>query len=309
MKVSVIGAGKVGSMIALRTVAKNLADVSLIDVLEGLPQGLALDLLQSSPIEGIRRKIIGTNDYRELEGSKVVVVTAGFPRKPGMTRLDLLKENARVVSSVVEEVKKWAPQAIVLMVTNPLDEMTYLAAKVSGFPTKKIMGMAGTLDSARFRYFIAEELNIVPQHVSAIVLGSHGDAMVPLSRFATANGKNLSDVLSPEVIDQIVERTKDAGTEIVSYLKSGSAFFAPSAAAVEMLEAILTNESKIVPVSVYVQGQYGLRDLFIGVPAKLGKNGVEEIIELDLDSEEKNALNHAAILIKNKILELQSLGY
>lgn len=301
-KVSVIGAGNVGAEVARRIAEKELANVVLVDILEGIPQGKALDMLQSGPIVGFSSHIQGTNDYSEIKGSQIVVVTAGLARKPGMSRDDLLKKNAEITRSVVENIKKFAPDSIILMVTNPLDTMTHLAWKVSRFDAKKVIGMAPLLDAARMAAFIALELKVPVTKVKTMVLGTHGDLMVPVPSQTTVSGKPISELLAKDKIDQIVERTRKGGAEIVSFLKTGSAYYAPSAAAAYMVESMLKDQKNIIPSSVFAQGEYGLKDLYIGLPAKLGRNGVEEIIEIGLTQEEKQALHRSAqaIIENNK---------
>lgn len=297
-KVSVIGAGNVGAEVARRLAEKDLANVVLVDILEGIPQGKALDMLQSGPIVGFTSQIKGTNDYSEIKDSQIVVVTAGLARKPGMSRDDLLKKNAGITKSVIENIKKFAPNSIILMVTNPLDTMTYLAWKTSGFEPNRVLGMAPLLDLARMAAFIAMELKVPVTEVKATVLGTHGELMVPIPSQTMVSGKPITKLLPKEKIDQIVERTRKGGAEIVSYLKTGSAYYAPSAAAAYMIESILKDKKEVIPSSVYAKGEYGLKDLYIGLPAKLGRNGVEEIIEIELTKEEKEALNKSAERIK-----------
>jgi malate dehydrogenase len=297
-KVSVIGAGNVGAEVARRIAEKNLADVVLLDILEGIPQGKALDMLQAGPIVGYNSKLFGTNDYADLKDSEVVVITAGLARKPGMSRDDLLKKNAEIITSTCEKIKQTAPNSIILVVTNPLDTMTYLAWKTSGFKSQRVLGMAPLLDLARMAAFISMELNVPVTEVKAMVLGTHGDLMVPVASKTTVSGKPISQMLSKEKIDQIVERTRNGGAEIVSFLKTGSAYYAPSAAAAYMVEAILKDKKEVIPSSVLARGEYGLNDLYVGLPAKLGKNGVEEIIEIDLTESEKEALKNSAEAIR-----------
>ncbi len=294
-KVTVVGAGFVGATTARRIVEKDLADAVLIDIVEGMPQGKALDLMESAPVEGYDAKIIGTNDYADTKDSDVVVITAGLARKPGMSRDDLLQKNADIISGIVENIAKHSPNAILIIVTNPLDVMTRLAQKVSGFPSNRVIGMAGVLDSARYRYFISEALDDVsPSQVHAIVLGGHGDTMVPVPQYATVNGIPISELLSKEKIDEINERTKKGGAEIVGLLKTGSAYYAPSASAVEMVKSILQDENKILPCCAFLTGQYGLKDVYCGVPVRLDSTGIAEIIELDLNDAEKQELQTSA---------------
>jgi malate dehydrogenase len=297
-KISVIGAGNVGAEVARRLAEKNLADIVLLDVLEGIPQGKALDMLQSGPIVGFSSQIVGTNDYSEIKDSQILVVTAGLARKPGMSRDDLLAKNAEIVKSVIEKIKNLAKDSIILMITNPLDSMTYLAWKVSGFETKRVLGMAPLLDAARMVAFIAMELKVPVTEVKAMVLGTHGDLMVAVPSQTTVSGKPITGLLPKDKIGQIVERTRKGGAEIVSFLKSGSAYYAPSAAAAYMVESILKDKKNVIPSSVFAQGEYGLKDLYIGLPAKLGKNGVEKIIEIELTKEEKEALYRSAEAIR-----------
>lgn len=297
-KISVIGAGNVGAEVARRIVEKELADVTLVDIIDGIPQGKALDMLQAGPIVGYNSIITGTNNFADIKDSQIVVVTAGLARKPGMSRDDLLKKNAEIITSVVENIKRYAPNSIILTVTNPLDTMTYLAWKVSGFPPKRVLGMAPLLDLARMSAFIAMELKVPVTDVKATVLGTHGDLMVPVPSQTTVSGKPISELLPKDTIDKIVDRTRNGGAEIVAYLKTGSAYYAPSAAAAYMVEAILKDKKEVICSSVLAQGEYGLKDLHIGLPAKIGKNGVEEIIEIKLTDQEKAALQKSAEAIK-----------
>ena len=308
MRVTVVGSGFVGATTAMRVVQKGLAEVVLIDIVEGLPQGLALDMKQSSPVEGFEPQIVGTNDYADTAGSDVVVITAGLPRQPGMSRMDLLEKNAGIVRGVTEQVKDGSPDAIIIVVTNPLDEMTYLAAEASGFPKERVMGMAGVLDSARLRYFIAEKLGASPAAVDAMTLGSHGEAMVPLPRHATVDGKPLAELVDEATLEELFARTRDAGAEIVGYLKKGSAYYAPSASAALMVNAIAGDTKEVLPVCAWTTGQYGISTVYVGVPAKLGRGGVEEIVELDLNQDELAALREAAEGIRAKCADLAKLG-
>ncbi|MGZ4114038.1 MAG: malate dehydrogenase [Actinomycetota bacterium] len=307
MRVTVVGSGFVGQTTAMRIVQNGLADVVLIDIIEDLPQGLALDMKQSSPIVGFEPNVVGTNDYADTAGSDVVVITAGFPRQPGMSRMDLLGKNAGVIRSVVEQVAPGSPNAIIIVVTNPLDEMTFLASEVSGFPKERVMGMAGVLDSARLRYFIAEELGISPMDVDAMTLGSHGESMVPLPRHATVGGKPLTDLVDDETLERLYARTRDAGAEIVALLKKGSAYYAPSAAVTKMVEAIAGATDDILPVCAWCTGQYGIDGVYVGVPVRLSRKGVEEIVELDLSDQELAALRSAAEGIRAKCEDVRSL--
>ena len=297
-KVTVVGAGNVGANTAQKIAAKELADVVLVDVVDGVPQGKALDMLESAPVEGYDIKITGTNGYDETADSDIVVITAGIARKPGMSRDDLLMTNYEVIKGVTEQVAKRSPKAILILVTNPLDAMCWTAFKVSGFPRERVIGMAGVLDTARFRTFIAEELNVSFENVTAMVLGGHGDTMVPLARYSTVAGIPITELIAPNRLEQIVQRTRDGGAEIVKYLKTGSAFYAPSAAAVEMTEAILKDKKKILPCAAYLQGEYGIDGFYIGVPCKLGAAGLEQIVQIKLTAEEDAALKKSAAAVK-----------
>jgi malate dehydrogenase len=305
MRVTVVGSGFVGATAAMRIVQKGLADeVVTIDIVEGLPQGLALDMRQSAPIEGFEPNIRGTNDYADTAGSDVVVITAGLPRQPGMSRMDLLEKNAGIVGGAVRSIAAVSPSAILIVVTNPLDEMTYLASQASGFPKERVMGMAGVLDSARLRWFIAEELGVSPTTVEAITLGSHGEAMVPLPRHATVGGKPLTELVDDQTLERLYQRTRDAGAEIVGLLKKGSAYYAPSAAIAQMVNAIAGDTNEVLPVCAWTSGQYGISEVYVGVPARLGRGGVEEIVQLDLNEEELTALRQAAEGIRAKCADL-----
>src|SRR5215470_5801122 len=284
-KITVVGAGNVGATVAQYAVEKELGDVVLVDVIEGIPQGKSLDLAQAGPVHGFDSSLVGTNGYDETADSDVVVITAGMARKPGMTRDDLLFKNAEIVGSVVEQVARRSLNAILVLVTNPLDAMVQLAWKKSGFPAERVIGMAGVLDSARFRTFIARELDVSVENVSAFVLGGHGDSMVPLPRYSTVAGIPITDLLPAERITALVTRTANGGAEIVNYLKTGSAYYAPAASAVEMAEAILKDKKKILPCAVYLEGEYGITGLFVGVPVKLGERGIEEIIQINLTTD------------------------
>ena len=297
-KVSIVGAGNVGATAAHWIASKELADVVLIDVVEGIPQGKALDLLEAMPIEQRDVHVTGANDYAATAHSDIVVITAGIPRKPGMSRDDLLHTNYKIMSDVVAKVVAQSPEAILIVVSNPLDAMAQAAFKQSGFNRERVIGMAGILDSARFRTFIAEELNVSVENVTAFVLGGHGDTMVPLARYSTVAGIPITELIPKDRLDAIVQRTRDGGAEIVKHLKTGSAYYAPSAAAVEMVEAILKDKKKIVPCAVYLQGEYGIEGYFIGVPCKLGAAGLEQIIEIKLTSEEDAALKKSAEAVK-----------
>ena len=304
-KISIIGAGFVGATAAHWCAVKELGDVVLVDVVAGMPQGKALDLLEAGPIEGYDLNIVGTNDYRETADSDVVVVTAGLPRKPGMTREDLVGINGKIIREVMENVVANSPNAIVILVTNPLDTMVYLAKKVSGLPRERIIGQAGILDGARMRAFIAMELNVSVENTHAFVLGGHGDEMVPLPRLSTVAGIPITELLPPERVEAIMQRTRKGGGEIVSLLKKGSAFFAPSAATMQMVEAILKDRKQILPCCVYMEGEYGLEDICFGVPVKLGSKGVEEVIEIKLTEDEREALERSAGLIRSSMEALE----
>jgi malate dehydrogenase len=307
MKITVVGSGFVGQTTAMRILEEGLGEVCLIDIIEGKPQGIALDLRQAAPIEGYEPAIVGTNDYADTTGSDVVVITAGFPRQPGMSRMDLLGKNAAIVRDVVASVAPGSPDAILIVVTNPLDEMTYLAAEASGLPRERVMGMAGVLDSARLRSFVAEELGASPSSVDAITLGSHGDSMVALPRHATVGGRPLPDLVDEATLERLFRRTRDGGAEIVALLKSGSAYYAPSAAIVAMVQAIANDSKAILPVCAWATGQYGISDVYVGVPARLGAKGVEEIVELDLDEDELRRLREAAEGIRAKCEDLAAV--
>lgn len=301
MKVTIVGAGNVGATCAQRIAEAGLADVYLVDVVEGLAAGKALDIAQAAPIVGHGSLVEGGVEYAPAAGSEVVVITAGIARKPGMSREDLLATNGRIAREVVENVTRHAPDAILLMVSNPLDVTTYIAQEVSGLPRERVFGMAGVLDSARFRTFIAQEIGCAAADVTAMVLGGHGDSMVPLPRHATVSGIPIGELLPPARIEDIVERTRNGGAELVGLLKTGSAFQAPAAAVTQMVAAILRDENRILPASVRLQGEYGLDDVFVGVPVRLGKGGVEEIIELDLSEQELKALRASADMVRETV--------
>ena len=303
-KITIVGAGNVGATAAHWAAQMEIGDIVLVDVIEGMPQGKGLDLLETGPVQGFDTRIIGTNRYEETANSAVVIITSGLARKPGMSREDLLAKNKEIVSSVTAEIVKRSPQAILIVVTNPLDTMAYLVKKVSGFPKHRVIGMAGVLDAARFRSFIAAELNCSVEDIQAFVLGGHGDEMVPLPRYSTVAGIPITELMSQGQIDRLVERTRRGGGEIVALLKTGSAYYCPSAAAVQMAEAILKDKKRILPCSAYLEGEYGLSDLYFGVPVKLGANGVEQVIEVKLTPEEKAALEKSATLVKKSIAEL-----
>lgn len=305
MKITVVGAGNVGATAAQRIAEKELANtVVLVDVVDGIPQGKGLDMWESAPVERFDTRLIGTTGYEETKDSDVVVITAGLARKPGMSRDDLLFKNAEIVGGVTENIAKYSPNAIIIVVSNPLDAMTYVAFKKSGFPANRIMGMAGVLDSARFRSFIAEELNVSTRDVNAMVLGGHGDDMVPLPRFSTVAGIPIPELMDAETIDRLVKRTRSGGIEIVNYLKTGSAYYAPSSSAVEMVESIVRDQKRILPCAVLLKGQYGIDDLFVGVPVKLGKNGVEQVLELNLTADELAELKASAEHVRENCAKL-----
>lgn len=308
-KATVIGAGQVGATAAMRLAEKELADVVLIDVIDGVPAGKALDLMEAAPVEKYDASVIGaTNDYSAAKDSDVVIITAGIPRKPGMSRDDLLTTNMGIMRSVTEQVAAVAPNATLIIVSNPLDAMCHIAYETSGFPKNRVIGMAGVLDSARFRTFISMELNVSVENTHAFVLGGHGDTMVPLPRYSTVAGIPITELMTPERIEALVDRTRNGGAEIVGLLKTGSAYYAPSASAVEMAEAILKDKKKILPCAAMLSGEYGITDLFIGVPVKLGKDGVEEIIEIKLTDEESKALNNSADAVRTLVEDMKRLG-
>jgi malate dehydrogenase len=303
-KVTVVGAGFVGATTAQRLVEKNIADVVLLDVVDGLAQGKALDMMESAPVEGFEAEITGTTAYEHTQGSGVIVITAGLARKPGMSRDDLLFKNAEIVSGIVSECARFSPDAVLVIVTNPLDVMTYLAWKKSGFPAERVLGMAGELDSARCAYFISEAVGCAPKDVQATVLGSHGDQMVPVPQHTKVKGVPVGEILSREDIENILQRTRDGGAEIVKYLKTGSAFYAPSASVVRMVRSILQDRKETIASCVYVDGPYGLKDVYCGVPARLGARGVSEIVELPLTPEQKNALHASAEHVRENCRKL-----
>jgi len=300
-KVTIVGSGNVGATAAHWIAAKELADVVLIDIIEGVPQGKGLDLLEAMPIEKRDSSITGTNDYKETADSDIVVVTAGIPRKPGMSRDDLLNTNHGIMKAVIGEAVKYSPNCILIIVSNPLDAMAQAAYKMSGFPRQRVIGMAGVLDSARFRAFIAAELKVSVENVTAFVLGGHGDTMVPLPRYSTVAGIPITELMDKATVDRLVQRTRDGGAEIVKYLKTGSAYYAPSAAVAEMVEAILKDKKKILPCAAYLQGEYGINGLYVGVPVKLGANGIEQIIQIKLTAEEKAGLDKSAAAVKELV--------
>ena len=300
-KLTIVGAGNVGATAAHWAADKELGDVVLVDIVEGMPQGKALDLMEASPVGGFDAEIVGTNSYEETKGSDVVIITSGLARKPGMSREDLLQKNKEIIQSVVEQIVKYSPECTIIMVSNPLDTMAYLAYKVSKFPKNRIIGMAGILDAARFRTFVAMELDVSVEDTQAMLLGGHGDDMVPLPRFSTVSGIPVTELIAQDRLDAIVERTRKAGGEIVGLLKTGSAFYSPSLGAVTMAESILKDKKRIIPCCAYLEGEYGLNDLYFGVPVKLGANGIEEIIELPLNNEEKAAVRKSAEGVNNSI--------
>jgi malate dehydrogenase len=307
-KVTVIGAGNVGATAAQRLAEKELCDVVLIDIIEGVPQGKALDLTEAAPIEKHDSHLIGSNSYDASQDSDIVIITAGIPRKPGMSRDDLISTNAGIMKKVTQQVAKFSPQAVLIIVSNPLDAMCHVAFEASGFPKNRVIGMAGVLDSARFRAFIAMELNVSIENTHAFVLGGHGDTMVPLPRYSTVAGIPITELMTRDRINALVQRTANGGAEIVSLLKTGSAYYAPASAAVEMAESILKDKKKILPCATYLQGEYGIHDLFIGVPVKLGAGGVEEIVQIKLTEPEQAALNKSAEAVRELKAVLKKLA-
>ncbi|HEX4487884.1 MAG TPA: malate dehydrogenase [Terriglobales bacterium] len=300
-KVSIVGSGNVGATAAHWIASKELADVVLIDIVEGVPQGKALDLLEAMPIEKRDSYVIGTNDYADTANSDIVVITAGIPRKPGMSRDDLLNTNHKIMKDVVSKVMQHSPKCILIIVSNPLDAMAQAAYKMAGIPRERVIGMAGVLDSARFRAFIADELKVSVENVTAFVLGGHGDTMVPLARYSTVAGIPITELIEKGRLESLIQRTRDGGAEIVKYLKTGSAYYAPSAAVAEMVEAILKDKKKILPCAAYLEGEYGIKGLYVGVPVKLGEKGIEQIIEIKLTAEEKAALDKSADAVKELV--------
>ena len=308
-KVTVVGAGKYGSMTALRVAEYNLAsEVVMTDIVEGLPQGLALDINQSRFVEKFDTKVSGTNDYKETAESDVVVITAGLPRKPGMSRMDLLEVNAGIVTDVTKQILEHSEDPIIIVVTNPLDQMTTLTAEVSKLSKGRVIGQAGILDSSRFAYFISEKLNVKMSDVYALTLGSHGETMVPVPSLCTVSGEPLVDILSEKDIDELVKKTSEGGAEIVGLLKTGSAYFAPASSAATMVKSIISDSNEVFPVCAWLEGEYGINDVYLGVPAKLGKEGVTEIVEYDLTTSELNALREASKAVKDKVSELNSIN-
>jgi len=305
-KVTVVGAGNVGANCAVRIADKELADVVLVDVVEGVPQGKGLDLLQSGPVQGYDVNITGANDYEPTANSDIAIITAGFPRKPGMSRDDLLLANYDVIKTATEQVAKYSPNCIIIVVTNPLDAMAQAAFQVSKFSKNRVIGMAGVLDSARFRTFIAQELNVSIENVTAVVMGGHGDTMVPLVRLSSVAGIPLTELMDQATIDRIVDRTANGGAEIVKYLKTGSAYYAPSAAAVEMAESILKDKKKVLPCAAYLEGEYGINGLYVGVPVKLGARGIEKVYEIKLTADESAKLHKSAASVQELVNVLAS---
>lgn len=306
-RVAVIGSGNVGSTLAQRIAEKNIADVVLLDIIPGRPQGLALDLMEARGIERHDRQIIGTNDYKDTANSEVVVITAGLPRKPGMSRDDLLKTNAKIVMDVTKQAIVHSPDAILVVVTNPLDVMTQVAWKASDLPPRQVMGMAGVLDSARFQAFVAMELGVSVSDIHATVMGSHGDLMVPLPRYSTVNGIPISELMDAETIDRLIQRTRNGGAEIVELMQTGSAYFAPASSACLMVESVIHNQARLLPIAAHLQGEYGLHDIFIGVPCRLGCRGVETIVELELTDSEQKALHASAEAVRQSVDRLDEL--
>ena len=308
-KVTVVGAGKYGSMTALRVAEYNLAsEVVMTDIVEGLPQGLALDINQSRFVEKFDTKVSGTNDYKETAESDVVVITAGLPRKPGMSRMDLLEVNAGIVTDVTKQILEHSEDPIIIVVTNPLDQMTTLTAEVSKLSKGRVIGQAGILDSSRFAYFISEKLNVKMSDVYALTLGSHGETMVPVPSLCTVSGEPLVDILSEKDIDELVKKTSEGGAEIVGLLKTGSAYFAPASSAATMVKSIISDSNEVFPVCAWLEGEYGINDVYLGVPAKLGKGGVTEVVEYDLTTNELDALREASKAVKDKVSELNSIN-
>jgi len=306
-KVTVVGAGNVGATVAQRLAEKELCDVVLIDIIEGVPQGKALDLAEAAPVEKHDAHLTGANSYEASTNSEIVIITAGIPRKPGMSRDDLLATNRGIIKNVTKQVVKYSPNAILIIVSNPLDAMCHVAMEESGLPKQKVIGMAGVLDSARFRAFISMELNVSVENIHALVLGGHGDTMVPLPRFSTVAGVPITELISPERIEGMVTRTRNGGAEIVSLLKTGSAYYAPASAAVEMAESILKDKKKILPCAAYLTGEYGISGLFVGVPVKLGKNGIEQIVSLKLTTDEKEALAKSAAAVQELVEAMKKM--
>ena len=300
-KITIIGAGNVGATAAHWAVVRGLGDVVLLDLIEGVPQGKALDLWQSGPVEGFSHQVLGTNDYQDTAGSDIVIITAGLARKPGMSRDDLLAKNVAIVKSCTEEAAKYSPDCVLIVVTNPIDAMVYTSFKVSGFPRNRVIGMAGVLDSARYRTFLADALGVAPADVNAMVMGIHGDNMLPMVRLANVAGIPITDLLTEEKINEIVKRTQMGGIEIVNHLKTGSAFYAPGLSAVDMAEAIVKDTKRVLPCAAYLEGEFGISGCFLGVPVVLGEGGVERILEFDLTEDEKSALNESVTAVQNQV--------
>ncbi|KPJ61609.1 MAG: malate dehydrogenase [Latescibacteria bacterium DG_63] len=304
-KITIVGAGHVGATAAHWAAEKELADIVLVDIVEGMPQGKALDLMETRPVEDFDTSVLGTNDYKDTANSDIVVITAGLPRKPGMSRDELFEANKKIVQDVTREIVKYSPNSIIIVVSNPLDTMCHVAKMVSKFPKHRVMGMAGILDTARFRCFVSMELGVSVEDIQAMVLGGHGDSMVPLPRYTTVAGVPITQLMPQEKIDAIVERTRKAGGEIVALLKTGSAYYSPSAAVIQMVEAILKDKKRILPCAAYLEGEYGIKDLYVGVPIKLGANGVEEVMELDITAEEKAALQKSAEAVRTVVEKIK----
>jgi len=308
-KITVVGAGNVGATAAFLAAQKELADIVMIDVMEGIPQGKALDMFETSPIQGFDANVRGTQDYTDTANSDLVIITAGIARKPGMSRDDLLGINVKIVAEVTQSIVTYSPDCIILVVTNPLDAMVYTALKVSGFPKHRVIGMAGVLDSARMRAFIAEELQVSIENISACVLGGHGDTMVPLPRYSTVAGIPITELMSAERVQAICDRTANGGAEIVEYLKTGSAFYAPAASVVQMAEAIIKDKKRILPCAAFLEGEYGVDGYYLGVPCKLGGSGLEAIIDLDLTEKEASALHQSMLAVKDLVKTIDALGH
>jgi malate dehydrogenase len=307
-KIAVIGAGNVGATLVQRLAEAELSKVvAVVDIVEGIPQGKALDILESGPVYGYDTRVVGSNTYEVIEGANIVVVTAGIARKPGMSRDDLLSTNAKIVTEVCQNIKKYAPNSIIIVVSNPLDVMCHVALQASGFPHNRVFGMAGVLDSARFRTFVAEELNVSVEDVQSFVLGGHGDSMVPMARYTTIAGIPVTELMEKATLDRLIDRARNGGAEIVGYLKTGSAYYAPSASVVSMVESIVKDKKRILPCAVYLTGQYGVKDTYVGVPVKLGKNGIEEIIELKLTPEEREMLNVSINDVQGNVAKLKEM--
>jgi malate dehydrogenase len=308
MKISVIGAGNVGATTALMLAQQRLGEIWEVDIIEGMPEGKALDMAEAGPVARFESHLFGTEKFDDIAGSDIVVITAGLPRKPGMTRMDLLTKNAEIVSSAATKIARLAPQSIIVVVTNPLDVMTYVAWKTSGFPKQRVVGMAGVLDSTRFRYFVASELGVSVEDTQAMVLGGHGDSMVPLPRYTTVSGIPITQLLPADVVKKLVDRTRTGGTEIVNLLKTGSAYFAPAASVAVMVESIVLDKKRLLPASAYLQGEFGLEDVYVGVPVILGRSGVEKIVEIELNEEEKKALKKSADDVRSGMKDWESIA-